>query len=82
MAENPFEFLQDWVREHVSATAYDDRSTAEHLAGECVRYAQEAGFSETSITKAAGGNLIDFIEGKLNSAADREVQRLVDKDKS
>lgn len=82
MAKNPFEFLQGWSREHVHATAYNDRATARYLAGECVRDAQNAGFGETSITKAAGGNLVNFMESELNSAADRELERVVNKDKS
>jgi len=82
MAKNPFEFLRAWVRENANATVYDDRAGAEHLARECIRDAEKAGFGETSITKAAGGNLADYMEGELNSAADREVERLVNSDKS
>ena len=40
---NPFEFLQNWTREHVNATVYDDKPTAKVLAQECVTDAEKAG---------------------------------------
>ena len=57
---NPFEFLQNWTREHVNATVYDDKPTAKVLAQECVTDAEKAGISEASLTKAAGGNLHSY----------------------
>ena len=78
---NPWEFLDRWTRDHVNATVYDDTATAEILAQECVRDAEKAGIGETSLTKAAGGNLVTHMEMALNSAADQEVERVVNKDR-
>jgi hypothetical protein len=77
---NPFVFLGSWIREHVNATAYDDKPAAEFLADSCLRAAKKAGVSEASVIKAAGGNLADYMLSELNSLADREVQRLAKKD--
>jgi hypothetical protein len=79
MAKNPFEFLQGWARENVNATSYGDDATAKHLAGECLRAAEKAGFGETSITKAAGGNLASYMRSESESAVSRELERLVSK---
>lgn len=78
---NPYEFLRDWASEHVNATMYDDEPTAEHLAKECLRDAKEAGYNEAGIIKAAGGNLAGYMLSELDSAANREVERLAAKDK-
>ncbi len=78
---NPYEFLRDWAREHVNPTAYDDEPTAKILAQECLRDARQAGYSEAGIIKAAGGNLENFMLSELESAVNREVERLAAKDK-
>ncbi len=79
---NPWKFVSDWALEHVQATVHDDRESAEHYAAECLADAKAAGFSEQAIIKAAHGNLVSFMEGEVNRAADQEVERLVAKDKS
>jgi hypothetical protein len=43
---------------------------------------KKPGVSEASVVKAAGGNLESFMLHRLNDAANVEVERLVDKDKS
>lgn len=78
---NPWEYLRDWTKEHVNATAYEDEGTAKALAAECLRDAKKAGFSEAAIIKAAGGNLETHMLNALNSQVDREVERLAAKDK-
>jgi hypothetical protein len=77
---NPFEFLRNWVQEHVNATAYDDAPTAKKLAQECLRDAKAAGYNEAGIIKAAGGDLAGYMLSELDSAANREVERLAAKD--
>ena len=49
MAKNPYDFLRDWSREHVNATAYQDKGEAERLASECLRDAKKAGMSEAGV---------------------------------
>ncbi len=77
---NPWEFLDNWAREHVQSTVYDDNGTARNLAAQCRQEAKEAGISEASVIKAAGGDLESFMLDRLNSAADAEVKRLAAKD--
>ena len=77
---NPWDFLTEWVREHLNATGYDDEPTAKSLAGGCLEAAKQAGVSAAAVIKAAGGNLVTFMLHELNGAADREVKRLADKD--
>jgi hypothetical protein len=77
---NPFEFLQEWARNHVTATVYHDKTEARRLADECLRAAKKAGVSVASLIKAASGSLVSYMQAELDSAADREVKRLADKD--
>jgi hypothetical protein len=77
---NPWEFLRDWVSEHVNSTVYDDEPTAKRLAAECLHDAKEAGIAAASLIKAAGGNLTSHILNALNSVVNREVDRLASKD--
>jgi hypothetical protein len=76
---NPWEFLEAWVREHVNATAHNDEATAKTLAAECLRDAKKFGFLDAQINKAANGNLVGFMLTELNSAANREEERLASK---
>jgi len=76
---NPYEFLRNWVREHVNATTYEDTAGAKSLASECLRDAKKAGISEAAVIKAAGGNLASFMLSELESAANSEVERLASK---
>jgi hypothetical protein len=76
---NPYEFLRDWVREHVNATTYGDAAGAKILASECLRDAKKAGMNEAAVIKAAGGNLASFMLTELESAANSEVERLASK---
>jgi uroporphyrinogen-III decarboxylase len=76
---NPWEFLRDWCSEHVNPTGYDDTTGAEYLANECLRDAKKAGISQAALIKAAGGNLASFMLSELESAVNREVDRLASK---
>jgi hypothetical protein len=82
MAANPWEFLEKWAEDNVHATVYDDKVTAKLLAFECRKAAKAAGVSENGVIKASGGNLEGWFLTELNRATDREVDRLVEKDKS
>jgi hypothetical protein len=81
-ATNPWEFLQAWAGENVHATVYDDKAEARRLAFECREAAKAAGVSEYGVIKAAGGDLQGWLLIELNEAVDREVNRLVEKDKT
>ena len=75
-----WEFLRDWVSEHVNPTVYDDEPTAKSLTADCLRDAKEAGIAAVSVIKAAGGDLVSHMLDALNSAINREVDRLASKD--
>jgi hypothetical protein len=77
---NPFEFLTAWVRENVNVTCYDDEAGAKGHANSYLSEGAVAGFSPTSLIRAAGGNVVNFMRNALDSAADREVDRLSSKD--
>jgi len=81
MAKNPWEFLSNWARENVHATALDDEPTAKALAETCLRDARAAGINQDSVIKAAHGDLSGFFLSELNSAANAEAERLAAKDK-
>jgi hypothetical protein len=78
---NPWEFLEAWARENVHATAFGDEASAHQLAKDCLEAAKKAGITEAAITKAAGGNLSDFLLSELESAANAEKARLAAKNK-
>ena len=82
MAKNPWEFLDEWADENVQATVYGDEPTAKQLALQCRQEAKAAGISEAGVVKAASGDLESFMLDRLNSAVNKEVDRLVAKDKS
>ena len=82
MAKNPWDFLDGWARENVHATVYDDTATAAQLALSLLQDADSAGISRESVIKAAGGNVARFMLGRLNEAANAEVDRLASRDKS
>lgn len=77
---NPFEFLINWSRDNVNATAYDDEGTAETMAAQCLSAARNAGFGAAGIFRAAGGNLVSFFLGEQDGATNRELDRLCDRD--
>ncbi len=77
---NPYEFLRNWCRENVNVTAYDDEPTARYLAREFLGAAKAAGLSAAGVIKAAGGNLAAYMLSELDSAANREVDRLSSRD--
>src|SRR5260370_11412446 len=77
---NPWKFLEAWAKENVHATAFGDEATAHQLAKDCLEAAKKAGITEAAITKAAGGNLSDFLLSELESAEKPEKGRLVAKD--
>ena len=74
-------FLQWWVLENVNATLYDDTSTAETLATECLKEAKRENLSEAEVISAAGGDLNVYMLAELNRAVDREVEDRVARDK-
>jgi hypothetical protein len=78
---NPWEFLEAWAKENVQAILFGDEETARQLAKNCVEAAKNAGITEAELTKAAGGNLSDFLLSELESAANAEEARLLAKDK-
>ena len=78
---NPWEFLEAWAKENVQAILFGDEETARQLAKNCVEAAKNAGITEAELTKAAGGNLSDFLLSELESAASAEEARLAAKDK-
>jgi hypothetical protein len=78
---NPWEFLETWAKENVHAILFGDEETARQLAKSCLEAAKKAGISEAAITKAAGGNLSDFLLSELESAANAEARRLAAKDR-
>jgi hypothetical protein len=78
---NPFEFLREWASEHVNATTFEDEATLKYLANECLLAARKAGINEAAVIKSAGGNLVSYMRAELESAANRELERLIEKDK-
>ena len=78
---NPWEFLEAWAKENVQAILFGDEETARQLAKNCVEAAKNAGITEAELTKAAGGNLSDFLLSELESAANAEERRLAAKDR-
>ncbi|MFL9503487.1 hypothetical protein ACJMQP_25845 [Rhodopseudomonas palustris] len=81
---NPWEFLSKWTEDYTQPAAIFDPpdSLASSLAEQCLRAARSAGFTERAIIKAAGGDLQSFMQSEIESAANRELQRLTDKDRS
>jgi hypothetical protein len=82
MANNSSEFLEEWVRENVHATVFNDTSTAAELAMSCMNDADAAGINRESLIKAAGGDVARFMLDRLNAVVNAEVDRLVSRDKS
>jgi len=79
---NPWDFLSKWAKENTQpVAAFGADAIASHLAEQCLRDARRAGFKEDAIIKAAGGDLQGFLLSEIDSAANAEVQRQVDKDK-
>jgi hypothetical protein len=77
----PWEFLETWAQENVHGILFGDEETARQLAKNCIEAAKEAGITEAALTKAAGGNLSDFLLSELETAANAEERRLAEKDK-
>ena len=82
MSERASKFLQSWVLEHVNATVYEDRETAQELARACLSEAKTEGITEAELTEAAGDNLQAYMLGELNSAVSSEVEDRVARDQS
>jgi hypothetical protein len=78
---NPWKFLEAWAKENVQAAAFDADPVASNLAERCLRDARRAGIKEDAVIKAAKGDLSGFFRAELESAANAEVARLVQKDK-
>lgn len=76
-------FLLRWVEENVQAVAFpDNRKEGESLAKRCLADAAEADIKQADLEKAAGGDLISYMFDALKEAATREMDRLIDKDRS
>ena len=81
MRPDASKFLTSWVLENVNVTHYDDTLEAKRLAEQCLQEARREQLSEAEVIDAAGGDLVTFMLGELNSAVDREVEDKVARDK-
>jgi hypothetical protein len=79
MSSNPWTYLENWTKNNVRATGYNDKAEAERLAYECRRDAAKAGMSDRGVVKASGGNLERFMLCELDDSANSEVERLSSK---
>jgi len=74
MSDHAFDFLQSWIVENVTATTYEDKDAAEHLARDCVWEAKTRGITKEDLIDAAGGNLKTYLLAELNRAVDHRVE--------
>jgi hypothetical protein len=75
-------FLDDWVADNIFAEGYEaegDNSEARTQADICVAAAESEGLSRADL-EAAVGDLTDYMAAQIESANDREVARLAEKD--
>jgi hypothetical protein len=80
---NPWDFLSKWSTDHTQPVAILNPPDAlvSQLAEQCLRAARAEGFKEDTIIRAANGNLQGFLRSELESAANAEVQRQVNRDR-
>jgi hypothetical protein len=76
---NPWTYLENWTKNNVRATGYNDKAEADRLADKCRRDAEKDGVSGRGVVKAAGGNLERFMLSELDDAANSELKRLSSK---
>jgi len=81
---NPWDFLSAWAIDNVHPVAVFDApdALASSLAQQCLRAARSAGFKEDAIIKAAGGDLQGFMLSELETGANAELNRRMERDKS
>jgi hypothetical protein len=82
MSDHAFDFLQSWIVENVTATTYEDKDAAEHLAHDCVWEAKTRGIAKADLIEAAGGDLDAYMLAELNRAVNREVEDRIAQDVS
>jgi hypothetical protein len=84
MSERIVAFVEEWVSENVRAEGYlpegDDTHTKQ-LAAECRAAALTAGIPASEID-AEFDDMVAFMSAEIHEANDREVARLVDRDRS
>jgi hypothetical protein len=78
MSERALAFLEGWVTEHIHA---DDNGRAKQLAEQCLVAAKVEGIPNAEIDEAVD-DLTAFMSGQIEEAAEREVHRLAEKDRS
>jgi hypothetical protein len=84
MSERVIAFVENWVTENVHAEGYPAEGNdiqAKALAERCRAEALEAGIPESEIDDEFD-DLTAFMSAQIQEANDREVDRLVDKDRS
>ena len=84
MSETVIAFVENWVSVHVHAEGYPaegDDVQANALAKQCRAEALEAGIPESEIDDEFD-DLTAFMSAQIQEANDREIHRLVDKDRS
>ncbi len=84
MSERVIAFVENWVSENVHAQGYPaegDNTEAKALAEQCRADALAAGIPESEIDDEFD-DLAAFMSGQIKEANEREVDRLVDKDRS
>ena len=84
MSERVIAFVENWVTENVHAEGYPADGNdiqAKALAEQCRAEALEAGIPESEVDDEFD-DLTAFMSAQIQEANDREVDRLVDKDRS
>lgn len=82
MSDKAREFVEQWVSDNIHPTGYEpegDASEAKTQALVCLAAADQAGISRGEISSACG-DLVEYMAAAIESANDREVQRLIAKD--
>ena len=83
MSERALAFLEEWVNEHIHVEGYEpdgDNARAKQLADQCLIDAQADGIPNAEFDEAVD-DLTAFMAGQIVEVTDREVNRLVDKDR-
>ena len=84
MSERVIAFVENWVSENIHAEGYPadgDDIQAKALAEQCRTEALEAGIPGSEIDDEFD-DLTAFMSGQIREANEREVHRLVDRDRS
>jgi hypothetical protein len=84
MSERVVSFVENWVSENINAEGYPvegDDLQAKRLAMQCMADAAADGIPKTEMDEEFD-DLAAFMQGQIIETNDREVHRLIDKDKS